>query len=104
MSTMNYTPEITQKLINDFSILKKSVEDLCAELKVPRRSIIAKLSSLGLYTKPAYKNKLGEIPVKKSHYVEKISGILGITAEQAECLEKVNKHVLVLLVKGLERP
>lgn len=79
--------------------------ELSAQLKeqVPERSIIAKLSTLGVYKKKQYLTKRGEIPIRKSEYIEKIAQILDCDVETLESLEKVNKNVLILLA-GLVRP
>ena len=97
---MKYTKEVTDKLIKDY----KSgipVTQLAIELEVPERSIIAKLSSLGVYQKKQYLNKRGELPVKKSEHIERLAELLDVPSDQLESLEKVNKGVLVLLERKL---
>ena len=68
---------------------------------VPDRSVIAKLSSLGIYKKKEYLTKRGEIPIKKEEYIEKIAALLDVNAEFLESLEKVNKAVLALIALKL---
>lgn len=98
---MKYTKEISDKLVNEYEA-GRPVEDMAAELGVPTRSVIAKLSSLGVYKKKGYLTKRGEIPVKKEEYIERIAKLLEVNAEQLESLEKVNKSVLALLEKNLK--
>jgi hypothetical protein len=93
---MKYTKEITDKLIHDYKA-GVPVADLSAQLDVPERSIIAKLSSLGVYQKKQYLNKRGELPVKKSEHIEHIADLLDVNLELLESLEKVNKGVLKLI-------
>ena len=93
---MKYTKEVTDKLIEDYKA-GISVADLALELDVPERSIIAKLSSLGVYQKKQYLNKRGELPVKKSEHIERIAELLDVNLELLESLEKVNKGVLKLI-------
>ena len=93
---MKYTKEVTDKLIEDYKA-GISVQDLAVELDVPERSIIAKLSSLGVYQKKQYLNKRGELPVKKSEHIERIATLLDCNLELLESLEKVNKGVLKLI-------
>ena len=93
---MKYTKEVTDKLIEDYKA-GISVQDLAVELDVPERSIIAKLSSLGVYQKKQYLNKRGELPVKKSEHIERIAVLLDVNLELLESLEKVNKGVLKLI-------
>ena len=97
---MKYTKEITDKLIEDYKA-NTPVKALAEQLDVPERSIIAKLSSLGVYQKKQYLNKRGEVPVKKSQHIDKLAELLDVAPEQLESLEKVNKQVLVLLERRL---
>ena len=101
---MKYDKETTDKLIAAYTAAPTgdTVMALATELDVPKRSIIAKLSSLGIYERKKYLTKRGELPVKKQEYIERISALLEVNAEILESLEKVNKNVLVLLVKALE--
>jgi len=97
---MKYTPEITKQLQADY-LQGVSVEELALQLDVPQRSIIAKLSSLGVYKRKEYVNKCGEPPIKKEVYVENIAKLLDVNLEILESLEKVNKNVLKLLEAAL---
>lgn len=99
---MKYTKETTDKLIQDYKA-GIPVTHLAAELDVPERSIIAKLSSLGVYQKKQYLNKRGEPPVKKSEHIERIATLLGVNLELLESLEKVNKGVLKLIEDKLSK-
>ena len=97
---MKYTKEITDKLITDYRA-GISVHTIADILDVPERSVIAKLSSLGVYTKKSYVNKRGELPVKKSEHIERIAELLDVNEELLESLEKVNKTVLKLIENKL---
>ena len=97
---MKYTKDITDKLIADY-MAEIPVEEIAAALEVQPRSVIAKLSSLGVYKKKEYRTKRGEIPVKKEEYIERIAHLLNVSADILESLEKVNKSVLALLEKTL---
>jgi hypothetical protein len=111
MVAIKYTPELTTRISAMYtgaggSNEKKSVTDICAELllegiEVPERSIIAKLSSLGVYKKKEYLTKRGETPIKKEEYIERISVLLDVNQDMLESLEKVNKSVLALLTNKL---
>jgi hypothetical protein len=93
---MKYTNEQVVKLIEDYQS-GKPVKDIAEEFKVPERSVIAKLSSLGVYKRKEYLNKRGEVPVKKEEYIERIATLLDINVELLESLEKVTKSALVLI-------
>lgn len=97
---MKYTIEIVNKITEDYKN-GVPVKDIALELDVPERSVIAKLSSLGVYKRKEYLNKRGEVPVKKEVYIERISSLLDINVELLESLEKVTKTVLVLLEKRI---
>jgi Zn-dependent peptidase ImmA (M78 family) len=100
---MKYTKENTDLLLMMYKG-GTTVANLAQYFMVPERSIIAKLSSLGVYQKKQYLNKRGEVPIKKSEHIESIAKLLGVNSEQLESLEKVNKQVLVLLERKLQRP
>lgn len=100
---MKYTKEITDRLIQDYkSGLEISV--LARDLDVPVRSIIAKLSSLGVYQRQPYLNKRGEVPERKSEIIQRLSTLLEMDIELLESLEKVNKVVLLQIERKLQQP
>lgn len=99
---MKYTKEITDKLVNDYTLENKSVEDLALELEIPKRSLIAKLSSLGVYKRKPYVDKTGKPPVRKSELIDSIGVSLGIDPDQLDSLEKVTKRILEVLDKRLK--
>ena len=98
---MKYTKEITDTIVQQ-SAQGADVKTIAQTLGVPDRSIIAKLSSLGVYQKRVYTNKRGEVPVKKWEHIEQLATLLGVNSDQLESLEKVNKSVLVLLTRRLQ--
>ena len=100
---MKYTKEICDRLVLDYQS-GVPVHQLADQLELPERSIIAKLSSLGVYQKKSYVNKRGEIPVKKSEHIERIATLLDCDLELLESLEKVNKVVLKLIELKLSDP
>lgn len=101
---MKYTKEVTDRLIAEYEKQpdQTTVKMLAEELSVPERSIIAKLSSLGVYQKKQYLNKRGEVPIKKSEHIENIAKLLGTNLELLESLEKVNKSVLLMIERALD--
>jgi len=97
---MKYTPETVEKLIKDYEA-GIAVKELATALDVPERSVIAKLSSLGVYKRKTYVNKRGEAPLKKEYYIERIAAMLNIHIELLESLEKTTKGALVLIERQL---
>ena len=102
VTPFKYTPEI-EKLITEAYLNNTPVEDIATGLEVPVRSVISKLSSLGVYKKKVYLTKRGEPPVKKSEYIERIAVLLDKDLELLESLEKVNKGILELIATKLEQ-
>lgn len=99
---MKYTKEITDRLVEQYKT-GIHVQKIAEQLQVPERSIIAKLSSLGVYQKKSYLNKRGEVPVKKAEHIENIAKLLKMDVELLESLEKVNKNILQALETSLSR-
>ena len=99
---MKYTKEITDRLVEQYKT-GIHVQKIAEQLQVPERSIIAKLSSLGVYQKKSYLNKRGEVPIKKAEHIENIAKLLKMDVELLESLEKVNKNILVALETSLSR-
>lgn len=98
--TFKYTQEIVDRMVNDYH-LKISVSEIAAQLKVPTRSVIAKLSSLGVYRKQPYTTKTGEPPQRKSVLIEQLAERLDCAPELLDSLEKCNKTVLQRLLAAL---
>lgn len=98
---MKYTIEKTNELIELYKS-NTPIQQIAQNLEVPERSVIAKLSSLGVYRRKEYLNKRGEVPVKKEAYIERIADLLNTDLDLLESLEKCNKNVLIMIVRALE--
>lgn len=99
--TGKYSPELTSFIVEHYN-LGNSVEDIAEACNLPTRSIIAKLTSMGIYKKKQYLTKRGELPVKKEEYIDRLAAALNANVELLGSLEKVNKNVLKMLVEALE--
>jgi DNA polymerase I-like protein with 3'-5' exonuclease and polymerase domains len=100
---MKYTKEITDRLIADYKA-GVTPDQIAKNFEVPTRSVIAKLSSLGIYQRKPYLNKLGEQPEKKSEVIIRLGNLLDMPLELLESLEKVNKVVLKRIEQKLLQP
>ena len=100
---MKYNKELTDRIVEQYKS-GQSAKQIAETLGVADRSIIAKLSSLGVYQKKTYVNKRGEVPVKKYEMIEELAQLLEVPSDQLESLEKVNKSVLILLKRRLLDP
>lgn len=103
MSQYQYTTELVNNLTKRYKEENATIEELSEEFQIPRRNLIAKLSSMGIYKKKPYLSKTGQLPVKKENYIVNIAQKIGIPVDQAESLEKVNKRILVLLAEKLSQ-
>lgn len=99
---MRYTQEICDKITRQYQ-QGITTEQIAEELGVPERSVIAKLSSLGVYQRKQYLNKRGEVPRKKEELIERLAELLNCNLDLLESLEKANKSVLLLLERALTK-
>ena len=93
----NYTDEMVEHMVAAYEDMPTlaTVEDLVIEFGKPKRSIISKLSSLGVYkAQPRKVTKTGEPVVRKADIADAIQGALG---EQLPTLVKMSKADLVAL-------
>jgi hypothetical protein len=102
--TVNYTDEQTAAMIADYTAnpTKATVEALAAALGKSTRSITAKLARSGVYKAKEYVSKTGEKPVKKDELADKLSGMFGLTASEADSLTKANKTALLKILAKFE--
>lgn len=100
----NYTPEqvaIIESTYISMGETKEAVEKIADTLGKSTRSIIAKLSRMGLYKKPVRVGKTGEVPQKKDVTADAIGAILRLTEAETESLTKANKTALVKIFEAL---
>ena len=65
------------------------VERLCVKLNKTPKSIIAKLTNLGVYEAQGYKDKTGQTPVMKAQIVSEIESVLGVPLDGLEKAPKL---------------
>jgi len=93
-----YTPEEEELLKNGYDGTPESVEKLSISLTKSKRSIIGKLSKMGIYQKASYKSKSGTDPVTKLELKAKIEAAL---ETDLPGLEKAPKETLKQLLNSL---
>jgi len=98
---MKYDKATTDKIVALYQD-NTPIETIAETFQVPERSVIAKLSSMGIYQRKEYKNKRGETPVKKEEYIERIAALMQVNSDLLESLEKANKSVLAMIEKALK--
>ena len=105
--TVNYTPEQTQEIIAAYTAAnsdderKNTVAALSEHFGKSVASIRQKLVREGVYQKQVYVSKNGAKAESKAAIVKDVAESLGVTAEQAESLEKANKGILLKLREAL---
>lgn len=92
----NFTDEQTAKLREAYmaSPTRETVDALAAEFGKSDRSIIQKLVREGIYQKPVYKTKTGELPQPKNDLADAIGRVLRMSEPETESLTKANKAAL----------
>lgn len=76
---------------------RTTVDNLAEELNVSPRSIIGKLSKLGVYRKTPYTPKYAEKPISKEELVSDIAHQLDLDLEALSGLSSSKKPALLLL-------
>ena len=98
---MKYTKDIIADISAMYVADNSCVPAICSKYGFPPRSVIAKLSALGIYKKKVYQTKMGTPTVSKSALIEKLSKSLDIDICLMESMEKCTKQLLVILVDKL---
>ena len=99
----NYTDEMVEHMVAVYEDMPTlaTVEDLVIEFGKPKRSIISKLSSLGVYkAQPRNTTKRGEPVVRKADIAAQVQEMLGTS--ELPTLVKMSKADLVTLVALIE--
>ncbi len=99
--TVNYTPEMTAKIVADYTS-GVTVETIAEATGKTVRSIVAKLSREGVYKKKEYVGKNGERPVRKDATADQVGAICGLTDGETDSLTKANKTALLKILSRLQ--
>lgn len=100
---MSYTEELTQLIVDEYTAdpTRATVDRLAEEHNKSARSIIAKLSSAGVYQAPPRLSKSGDPIVRKEDLAKEIGEWFGI---EVPSLAKAGKLDLHKLYKALSDP
>lgn len=98
---MSYTEEQTQQIIEEYKAnpSRETVDAIAARIDKSARSVIAKLSSAGVYQTPQRTTKTGDPIEKKDEMVTQICTWLGI---EAPSLSKTGKQDLKSIRDALQ--
>lgn len=94
---MRYTDEETEVLRQLYES-NTPIEDIATQVGKNSRSVIAKLTKMGIYKKQTYVTKTGEAPRSKEELVGDIASEMGLEVESLPGLEKCNKTTLKKLL------
>lgn len=98
--TVNYTPEQTAKMVQDYTS-GVTVEAIAQELGKTVRSVVAKLSREKVYKAKVYVSKNGEPVAKKDETADAIGKVLGLSDGEVDSLTKANKSALKKIFQAL---
>lgn len=100
-SSSNYSEEMIASMLEEYQAApsRETVDSLANRFGKTARSVIAKLSALGVYQKPAPTNKRGEPVVRKEEFVAQIQDSLEV---EIPSLEKMTKADLQTLIAALQ--
>jgi hypothetical protein len=101
---VNFTNEQEAKMRAEYLANKdkSTVEKLALEFGKGTRSIVAKLSSMGIYEKTKPVTKSGNPAKTKAEIVDCIEVFLGDGAGDLSSLESASKQALYAIVRGLK--
>jgi hypothetical protein len=77
-------------------------EKLAEQFGKTVKSVVAKISRMGMYQKKVYTTKTGEAVEKKDSLADKLAEIVGLTEAEADSLTKANKTALAKIIAKLE--
>ena len=96
-ASTNYTQEVIAIMVGDYeqNPTRETVDRLAEELNKPVRSIISKLSALGVYQKATPATKVAEPIIKKEVYVAQLNERLGVELPSVGNMTKVDIQRLI---------
>jgi len=97
MKNVNYTPEVTQVIVDSYETdpSMDTVRKLAEIHGKTVKSIIGKLSREGVYQKASYVTKTGAKPITKAEIVAQITDKLDLDEQAVAGLDKAPKAALV---------
>lgn len=103
-ANVNYTPEMEAVMLKAYEAnpTGDTVAMLAADFGKSVRSVVAKLSRMGIYKAKEYVSKTGDAPVRKETLADKLAEIAGLTEAEADSLTKANKTALAKIIAKLE--
>jgi hypothetical protein len=107
MAEKNYTVEMEAALIAGYDPegtqdeRTASVKALAVEVGKTTRSVVAKLSRMGVYVAKEYRTKNGAKSVSKAAIVGGIAALIGVNEDTVGSLEKATKPALTVVFNAI---
>lgn len=100
---MTYTPELTKEIVEEYlgDPSRVTVSAIAQRVGKPERSIIAKLSSVGVYQAPIRTTKTGDPIIKKEEMAADIGKWLGIDVPSLAKAQKLELRALHLKLQEI---
>ena len=101
-SSSNYSQDIIDSMVAQYTAnpTRETVDAISAEIGKPVRSVISKLSAIGVYQKAEKAAKKAEPIIKKEVYIAQIQEALGI---ELASFDKMTKSDLQNLADRLQK-
>jgi hypothetical protein len=105
--TVNYTAEQESAIMAMAATTEKGLlnvadaEKLAEQFGKTVKSVVAKLSRMGVYAKKEYTTKTGGVAIKKDAHADAIGAILKMSEGEIDSLTKANKTALVKIFEAL---
>jgi Tfp pilus assembly protein PilP len=102
--TVNYTAEqeaTITAMAGAGKLTSADAEKLAEQFSKTVKSVVAKLSRMGVYKAKEYTTKTGAAPVTKSVHAEAIGAILRLPLNDIDSLEKCTKNALHTIFEAL---
>ena len=106
--TVNYTADQETAILamaqaaETGKLTNTDAEKLAEQFGKTVKSVVAKLSRMGVYQKKEYTTKTGEAVVKKNALADKLAEICDLTEAETTSLEKATKTALAKIIAKLE--
>lgn len=97
---VNYTDE-QSAMVQGLYVAGTDVAEIATTVGKSVRSVVAKLSRLGVYKAKEYVSKNGVKPVKKDTFADDIGSLVGMTEAETESLTKANKTALAKILSKM---
>jgi hypothetical protein len=102
--TVNYTAEqeaTITAMAGAGKLTSADAEKLAEQFSKTVKSVVAKLSRMGVYKAKEYTTKTGAVVIKKDAHADAIGAILRLTEAETDSLTKANKTALAKIFEAL---